>query len=221
MRTGIDGDRAADSLPIPPSWGVYETWCFVAVARLLGSITGRALLSCGSRIAGADLALQASLSGGTRIEVLFQATFPSGGAYPHQRAWSLSRERRPDIVLVAERNGHRRLMVLDAKWRSGRENLLDAMTSAHVYHDSLRIDSSRPDMSLLLVPGADEPSLGYLGESAFRATHGVGALSRFRPGDSGIEQCRGVLEHWLAACGHVPSDFPTDGGRSSLAGACA
>jgi hypothetical protein len=47
-------------------------------------------------------------------------------------------------------------IVFDAKYRSGRSNLLDAMASAHIYRDSLRWDAVAPQFAVLLVPeGAD------------------------------------------------------------------
>jgi hypothetical protein len=65
-----------------------------------------------------------------------------------------------------------RFMIMDAKYRTSRENVLDAMASAHIYQDSLRIGGRRPDISLLFLPrGGGAP---WLEEKAFQSTHHVG-----------------------------------------------
>ena len=65
-----------------------------------------------------------------------------------------------------------RFCVLDAKYRVSRSNVVDAMDSAHLYHDALRWGPVRPGASLLLVPrggGAD-----WLEAPSYRLQHGVG-----------------------------------------------
>jgi len=86
--------------------------------------------------------------------------------------WSVSKERLPDLVLSVESAKGIRFLILDAKYRSSRLNVLDAMASAHIYQDSLRIGPSRPDASLLLVPsGGGAP---WLEAPSFHMTHRVG-----------------------------------------------
>jgi hypothetical protein len=86
--------------------------------------------------------------------------------------WSISKERVPDIVLVLESRDATRFVVFDAKYRASRANVLDAMASAHIYQDSLRIGSQRPDATLLLVPsGGGAP---WLEIQDFQAAHRVG-----------------------------------------------
>jgi hypothetical protein len=76
-----------------------------------------------------------------------------------------------------------RFMIMDAKYRTSRESVLDAMASAHIYQDSLRIGTRRPEASLLLVPsGGGAP---WLEESSFHVEHRVGILTLFP--DSGAE----------------------------------
>jgi len=69
-------------------------------------------------------------------------------------------------------NDSTRFVVLDAKYRATRGNVLDAMESAHTYQDSLRINSQRPNSSLLLVPSGG--GARWLEEPSFQQTHGVG-----------------------------------------------
>jgi hypothetical protein len=94
--------------------------------------------------------------------------------------WSTSRERIPDIVLWRrEAGGPGTLVVLDAKYRAARANVLDAMATAHVYRDALRTGDLRPVASLLLVPaGGGAP---WLEDPTWWTEHGVGIVP-FAPG---------------------------------------
>ncbi len=67
----------------------------------------------------------------------------------------------------------KRFVVFDAKYRSARASVLDAMESAHIYHDSLRWKGIKPDVSLLLIPRADE--VMFLVSPTYHAAYGVGA----------------------------------------------
>jgi len=78
----------------------------------------------------------------------------------------------PDLVLRVERGDDLRFVVLDAKYRTLRSNVLDAMESAHIYQDSLRIGSRRQEGSLLVVPAPSEAS--WLEDPEFQTEHRVG-----------------------------------------------
>jgi hypothetical protein len=72
--------------------------------------------------------------------------------------------------------------VLDAKYRTSRVNVLDAMESAHIYQDALRMSDRRPAGSLLLVPrGGGAP---WLEDVAFQAEHRVGVHALSPIGDN-------------------------------------
>jgi hypothetical protein len=86
--------------------------------------------------------------------------------------WSVSRERVPDLVMTVTSDAEVRFVVLDAKYRASRANVLDAMASAHIYQDGLRVGSRRPEASLLLVPSGG--GAGWLELPAFQAEHRVG-----------------------------------------------
>jgi hypothetical protein len=91
----------------------------------------------------------------------------------------VSGEREPDIVLTIRRGNGLRFVVFDAKYRVTRSAVLDAMTSAHIYQDSLRIGSVRPTGSLLLVPAPG--GAPWLERGAFQDEHRVGIVE-FAPG---------------------------------------
>jgi hypothetical protein len=88
-----------------------------------------------------------------------------------------------------------RVLVLDAKWRSGRSNVLDAMESAHIYHDALRVGNVRPSPCVLMLPGHSE--VEELEKSEFVLTNGVGAISAVRIGGHGLAQMTTLLSDWL------------------------
>lgn len=199
LRLGAAGEqRHEDQLLCCPSWGVYETWCFVEVARALEEVLGGRLSAQESSTATADIALVGKY-GMADVELLFQAVFRAGQPSKNRVAWSVSAERRPDIVVVWRAASGLRLLVLDAKYRSGRDNVLDAMTSAHIYQDALRLGSERPDMSLLLLPG--EPAVPDLECPKFWAKHRVGTLSQCAVSQPGRGKLGNLLRSWLRCSG--------------------
>ena len=156
LRHGLDSDSDIERLWISPSWEIYERWCFVRFGRLLAS----AMPSAGWRREG----WRWSSAFG---ELTLQSVFRAGReASPGQ--WSISKERRPDLVLTAGT----RFMVFDAKYRVARANIRDAMESAHLYQDSLRLGDARPEASLLFVPHAEQAA--WMSEPAFHQEHRVG-----------------------------------------------
>ena len=70
------------------------------------------------------------------------------------------------------------------------------MESAHIYHDSLRVDNHAPSPCVLLLPGKN--SVPELETTDFISTHGVGVISEFSIGMGGIDRLREVLCSWLA-----------------------
>ena len=195
LATGIEGDNAADHLHVPPSWGIYEAWCFIQVLQAVRIVTQKQGTDANSTAVAAERCMSFSLDNGTSLEVLFQATFPALKPSSKRLGWSLSRERRPDIVLIHHGEDGSKAFVLDAKWRSGRENVLDAMQSAHIYHDALRIDGHAPTFSLLLLPGTS--AVPELEAVEFIKTHAIGAVSNVRVGGDGLSGLASYLCGWL------------------------
>lgn len=175
LRHGIDSSANSERLWISPSWEIYERWCFLRLGKLLATTfpawEWRRLVSphrwVGTR-------------GDRRAELTLQPTFGSRTC-ESEKMWSISKQRLPDLVLTVEHANDVRFVVLDAKYRTSRSNVLDAMESAHIYQDSLRIGARRPDASLLLIPasgGAD-----WLEEPSFHARHRVGVHALSPEGD--------------------------------------
>jgi hypothetical protein len=197
MASRVEGEQSFDQLHMPPSWGIYESWCFLQTLACLEQLLDIKMTAAKPKAVQAQLAFHAQLSSTHTIEVLFQASFPSSKPYAGRVGWSISRERVPDILIVEHKASTSRSVVLDAKWRSGRRNVLEAMESAHIYHDSLRIDHLAPSRCVLLMPGARE--VESIGESEFINTHRVGAISEFLPHGVGISFLTSLLQNWLAA----------------------
>jgi hypothetical protein len=171
LRAGASGPPTDERLWVSPSWEIYERWCFVAVGRLLRSAfpalswhrtTG---IETGSWRGMTDDGLD-----GLRLDLQskFRSQTPDSTG-----AWSVSKERRPDLVL-SEVHGETisRFWVIDAKYRAARANVLDAMATAHIYQDSLRIRDLRPVATWLFVPaGGGAP---WLEDPTFPELQGVG-----------------------------------------------
>ncbi|WP_408003562.1 nuclease domain-containing protein [Pseudomonas granadensis] len=107
------------------------------------------------------------------VEACYQVRCPAIDRTAHRGFQSLSRERYPDIVVTLDSPSAKRFVVFDAKYRSARASVLDAMESAHLYHDSLRWKGIKPDVSLLLIPRADK--VRALVSPTYHADYGVGA----------------------------------------------
>ena len=166
LRHGLDSTDSNERLWISPSWEIYERWCFLRLGKLLCATAPQWEWR---RVKGPQRWL-GSFSG-RHAELRLQPTFRSR-AEESDKMWSVSRERVPDLVFTIESSDGVRFVVLDAKDRTSRLNVLDAMASAHIYQDSLRIGSRRPEASLLLIPsGGGAP---WLEDPAFQADNRVG-----------------------------------------------
>lgn len=78
----------------------------------------------------------------------------------------------PDIVLTVHEGSAISFVVFDVKYRVSRAYVLDAMQSAHVYQDSLRIGARKPQATLLIVPRT--ASVAWLATPEFISAHRVG-----------------------------------------------
>lgn len=168
----VDGGPEED-LWLAPTWELYERWCFVATRQLLETRFGfRAqAAAAGPKVAHCWRGIDGD---GRRAWLGLQVECPTWLSKPIYGFRSLTTVRYPDLVLTLEVGDTRRWMVLDAKYRASRRAVLDAMTSAHLYHDGLRWFDDRPQQSLLVVPaGGGAP---WLEDPSFHAGHGVGVV---------------------------------------------
>lgn len=174
MRPGVAGETLDDRMWTSPTWETYERWCFARLASDLAA--ARPDLDWTGVEFGRTRADARAIGRGSAetIEILFQPRFPGRKPSSADSFRSIAKGRFPDIVITHQVGGDRRFVVLDAKYRVSRPNVVDAMDSAHLYHDALRWGDERPSLSLLLVPrggGAD-----WLEDPEFRRQHRVGVL---------------------------------------------
>lgn len=134
---------------VRPSFSIYELWCFFALRRHLQvALPGwcwseiqlkRLLTLTGSGCGAAFVASRED----QRLQIDFNPTFRSWYCRGDAPRRSLSSERRPDFVITFDDGrGDGRWIVLDAKYRAGRENLAKALASVHIYRDAL-VDRAR------------------------------------------------------------------------------
>lgn len=177
LRTGVEGLEREDLLPLSPTWEIYERWCFVELGRRL-----EALLPEFEWKRGPRACLEGSAEDGSQLTLRLQPSFGSTSGKQTAGFWSISGQRYPDIVLSWQRNGDTGFVVMDAKYSVTRENVLKAMSSAHIYQDSLRMGRGRPLASVLLVPAPG--GAPWLENSDFVAEHRVGVAALRPDGDS-------------------------------------
>lgn len=182
LQTGVAGDACSDPLPISPTWEVYERWCFLRVWQLLEAILPVAGWRVDSNDSGTAGLRVCGTVADSDIAIHLQPIFPAWDQPSRSGFKSLSRLREPDLVLTSESARGRRFLVLDAKYRASRSNVLDAMQAAHIYRDSLRWRGERPCGSYLLLPR--QGGAPWLAEAAFQAEFEVGTFELAPDGDA-------------------------------------
>lgn len=153
LRHGVEGPPDGVRLWNCPTWEIYERWCFVRMVEALQAYRPhyRWSLLMGHK-SNATAALAGFKGNESRVELLLQPKFPAGDADSKSDFRSISRAREPDIVTTFREGNRQRWYVFDAKYRTTRSNVLDAMSSAHIYRDALRWFQGKPKSALLLVP---------------------------------------------------------------------
>ena len=169
IRPGLHTSNASEAVWLCPSWELYERWCFGRVVQFLANISDHTDSIDWDPSGGV---WKGRTARGVRIRAYSQRTFTSSQSAEFH---SVSRERRPDIVVTAELDERQRYMVFDAKYSQARSRILNAMASAHIYHDSLRWNGRRPLRALLLAPaGGGAP---WLEEETFIGRESVGVVA--------------------------------------------
>lgn len=175
LRPGLAGRDSGESLWISPTWEIYERWCYVMVLdqmrRCYSDLRWRSV----GTSTRSDCIHQCGEGGGLTLDVRLQVSCPAIDQPANGGFSSLSGQRYPDIAITLKTGDHTRFIILDAKYRTSRDSVLDGMVSAHLYHDCLRWHGRRPDYSLLLVPKGGGVTKLESGE--FRDIHGVGVLA--------------------------------------------
>jgi hypothetical protein len=112
------------------------------------------------------------------LEMYYQARFASAVGPPDIRPFSsLSVGRVPDYVLVYRRsNVIVRWIILDAKYRSSRHSIHEALGDIHRYRDSLRMSGRAADAAYIIVPCLQDDAELY-GRSDYLKAHQLGAIS--------------------------------------------
>ena len=187
IRRGLQASNAIEAVWLCPSWELYERWCFAQVVKQLKVLTGI------EGVTGWDASKgvwKTRLASGVRLRAESQRTFSSNQDAEFR---SVSRERRPDVVLTVESGSERRYLTLDAKYMQARSSVLAAMASAHIYNDSLRWHGERPSASFLMVPARG--GAPWLEEEDFQKQEGVGVLP-LSP-ETGDEKLERLLKRFL------------------------
>ena len=176
LRHGVKGPPQAERMWMSPTWEIYERWCFVQLGKTIKEIEqGYEWSISRKHKSKATAALTGSKSGNRMIELLLQPTFPAGYRRSNAGFQSISRAREPDIVLTRTDGDAPKWYVLDAKYRTRRFNILEAMASAHIYRDALRWNERRPESAVLLVPQAG--GAPWLEQTDFIGRHRVGVCA--------------------------------------------
>ena len=199
LRRGVHRLDPSDMLPLAPTWEIYERWCFVALAKQLSEwLPDLGWEDRGGT--GSDHRRFVGCRGGAKLTLQSQATFVNPRGQPQSGGWSVSRERRPDILLRREQNGCLEdFLVLDAKYTAA--NLVEAVgDTAHTYQDGLRwgIKGERPSATVILAPNAGEVAHpGWLTDPEFVKEHRIGVVE-LRPGAKPPDWLRDFVTGGLA-----------------------
>jgi hypothetical protein len=178
----LHGDEGVQA-PVRATYDLYEVWCFLAVHRALkrklpGARWFRKGVSAERFVEGRGHGSRfaAEVPSG-RLELHFNATFPGYLTRGTSQRYSVSGERRPDIVATWKGAGSTRWACVDAKYRVRADKIAEALGSAHVYRDALRWDDcgGRCEMVLLAVPNMMPACAPWFSESFLRE-NGVGAV---------------------------------------------
>jgi hypothetical protein len=96
--------------------------------------------------------------------------------------FSISRERRPDMVLEIAEGEKNQFICLDSKYTASHRRILDSMSSAHIYRDSLRCGPVSTSLSIILVPA--NKTLAMLASDEYWNRYGVGCATLSKKSDA-------------------------------------
>lgn len=202
LSPNFDPTAEASAVPVRETYSLYELWCFLQVQRQLATALPGASWQAKKLEAmldpsgtGAGAYYVAALRDGRQVLVEFNPTFRSVWARGSSTRWSLSKERRPDIVVSVRGESLRpRWLFLDAKYRVRRDNLGEAFESVHIYRDSLRDDErgGRCVAGALLAPRQLTEAAHWFSQE-FRVAHDCGIFA-VTPGPVSGDVATWILE---------------------------
>ena len=191
LRFGVQGPPRAEDLWLSPTWEVYERWCFIKTCQALQEMWPDARVSDHSKHPSGAAAARKMKIGNKVVQILLQPRFSSWPLSANSDYRSISKSREPDILVNVTGPKSNFCIVLDAKYRTTRSSVLDAMTSAHVYRDSLRFKGHQIIAAIVFVPRGGGAS--WLEDVAFMEAHRVGVIT-LSPGSDGPHK---LLRQWL------------------------
>ncbi|MFC6670784.1 DUF2357 domain-containing protein [Marinobacterium aestuariivivens] len=209
LRNGLSEQAVDEQHYLAPTWQIYENWCFVVLAQALEEqlpeFSWRLLK--GRQISWAERMLEGT-AGGARVRLYTQLVCPSLESANSHGYCSISRERRPDLVLEYKCGEEVRYLCLDSKYTASKSGILDSMASAHVYRDSIRCRGKAPILSALLVPANQDAEL--LEQHEYIDAHGVGLYQLAEYG-----QVERILTELFNRLGIQRDNLPADLGTKS------
>lgn len=116
------------------------------------------------------------------LELRYQQWFSRARLPPDMRMFScLSGALIPDYILVLRKQGKLLgWLILDAKYRSGRQAVEQGLADVHRYRDALRIRGERAKGAFIIVPRLQEDGAPYADE-AYLKHHSFGLLKLYSP----------------------------------------
>jgi hypothetical protein len=193
LRRGVSRLDTEERLYVGPTWQIYEAWCFCALAKYLEEALPEYHWQRHESFAHVEMLVE-GISGETRLRLYFQLTSPSLSPPKSHGYYSISRERRPDLILEIKAGGRIYFVSLDAKYMASRQSILEAMSSAHIYKDSIKKEEKPPALALLLVPTTTEVTA--LAAEDYRKKYGVGCVEL-----SSAETAQRLIESILVEVG--------------------
>lgn len=181
LREGVSGLADDEQHYLAPTWQVYEAWCFVSLARQLEQQLPEYHWELKTETQWADMILEGKHADST-IRLYTQLVCPALEQPNRYGYCSISRERRPDLVLEYADGEDTRFICLDSKYSASRSGILNAMASAHIYRDAIKHAETAPRYSLLLVP--DSSAVSLLASDDYLKRHRVGCLPLVNDADA-------------------------------------
>ncbi|WGL16278.1 hypothetical protein PVT68_16105 [Microbulbifer bruguierae] len=192
LRDGVSDLQQDERHYLPPTWEIYESWCFVSLAQALEKLLPDFSWTKRRNVSSVGIFLEGEREN-EKLRLYTQLRCPSLARENNLGYCSISQERRPDLVLEYRYGNHSRFICLDSKYTASKGGLLASMSSAHIYRDSLKLYGAAPIYSLLLAPQVHEA--GLLAKFEYINTHQVGCLKCCDENDA-VAVARQAI-HWL------------------------